>query len=116
MDGNKLKRLREEKGLSITKLSRLTGVSKSYLSLIERDIHKNPGLDILTRIAKTLGVTVPDLVEKEAAVETEPSNPSKQRIKSTLKLEIELTEDQLTSQKLKQIKDFIKAIHSDSLE
>ena len=64
MDGNKLKRLREEQGLSITKLSKLTGVSKSYLSLIERDIHKNTGLDILTRIAKTLGVTVPDLVDK----------------------------------------------------
>ncbi|MBU8914602.1 helix-turn-helix domain-containing protein [Bacillus sp. FJAT-29953] len=111
MDGKKLQRLRKEKGYSITKLGQLTGISKSYLSLIERDIQTNPSLEILEKISKALEVDVEHLVKnKEDSI---ISNNRKKSVKSVLKVEIELSEDQLSPQKLKQIKAFIAAINAD---
>ena len=44
---------------------RKTGVSKSYLSYIERGIQKNPSLQILSKLANSLGTTVEDLLEED---------------------------------------------------
>ncbi|WHY76775.1 helix-turn-helix transcriptional regulator [Neobacillus sp. WH10] len=106
MDGSKLKGLRKDKGYSLTKLSKLTGISKSYLSLIERGIQRNPSLDILEKLAKTFAVEVDDFVKNNKAEE-------KHSVKSILKVEIELSEDQLNPQKLKQIKELINAINTE---
>jgi transcriptional regulator with XRE-family HTH domain len=112
MDGNKLKRMRIEKGVSLSKLSEQTGISKSYLSLIERNIQKKPSLDILAKIAETFGVKVEDLVRREEA-ETELFYKKIPPVKSKLKVEIELSEDQLTPKKLKQIKELIDALNAE---
>ncbi len=64
MDGKKIKILRDEKGISLSKLSEMTGISKSYLSLLEREIQTNPGLDILEKLAATFDVEVDELVGK----------------------------------------------------
>ncbi len=95
MNGHKLKKMRIEKGYSLSKFSKLTGISKSYLSLIERGVQKNPSLEILEKISETFGVEVKDLVEKK-------KDDKQQFVKSTLKVEIELSEDQL-----RQIKELI---------
>ena len=112
MDGNKLKVMRIEKGISLNKLSELTGISKSYLSLIERNIQKNPSIDILGKLAKTFEVEVEDLVRREQE-DNEIFCKKILPIKSKLKLEIELTEGQLTPEKLKQIKELIVALNTD---
>jgi transcriptional regulator with XRE-family HTH domain len=112
MNGYKLKGMRVEKGVSLSKLSEMTGISKSYLSLIERNIQKNPSLDILEKIAKTFEVTVEDLVRREKA-ETELFCNKIPPVKSKLKVEIELSEDQLTPKKLKQIKELIDALNAE---
>jgi len=65
MIGKKIKRIREQKGFSINELSEKAGVSKSYLSYIERGIQKNPSLQVLSKIAKTLDITVDYLLDKE---------------------------------------------------
>jgi transcriptional regulator with XRE-family HTH domain len=112
MDGNKLKVMRIEKGISLSKLSELTGISKSYLSLIERNIQKNPSIDILGKLAKTLEIEVEDLVRKEQ----EDKEMFYKRIPSVngkLKLEIELSGDQITPERLNHIKELIVALHSD---
>ncbi len=62
MVGERLRELRLRKGYSISELAELAGVSKSYLSYIERDVQKNPSLQFLTKIALTLGVEVEDLL------------------------------------------------------
>ncbi len=64
MVGNRIKRLRLEKGLSINELSEKAGVSKSYLSYIERGIQQNPSLHVLSRLAETLDTHVEDLLEQ----------------------------------------------------
>ncbi|MCE4050057.1 MULTISPECIES: helix-turn-helix domain-containing protein [Bacillaceae] len=63
MVGAALKRLRLEKGYSINELSDRAGVSKSYLSYIERGIQKNPSLQVLSKLATTLDTHVEELLE-----------------------------------------------------
>ncbi|WP_080848426.1 helix-turn-helix domain-containing protein [Cytobacillus gottheilii] len=65
MIGIKVKYLRAKKGYSLNELAELAGVSKSYLSYIERGIQKNPSLQILERLADTLDTTVESLLDKE---------------------------------------------------
>jgi XRE family transcriptional regulator of biofilm formation len=62
MVGERLRELRMAKGYSISELAELAGVSKSYLSYIERDVQKNPSLQFLRKIATTLETEVEDLL------------------------------------------------------
>ncbi|MCD7033167.1 helix-turn-helix domain-containing protein [Metabacillus sp. GX 13764] len=62
MIGERIRQLRRMKGYSLSELAELAGVSKSYLSYIERDIQKNPSLQFLTKIAETLDTDVNDLL------------------------------------------------------
>lgn len=64
MIGIKVKYLRTKKGYSLNELADLAGVSKSYLSYIERGIQKNPSLQILSRLAETLDTSVDALLDK----------------------------------------------------
>ncbi|WP_045519142.1 helix-turn-helix domain-containing protein [Neobacillus niacini] len=58
MIGDRIKKLREQKGYSITELAELSNVSKSYLSYIERDLNKNPSIHFLMKVAKPLDVSI----------------------------------------------------------
>ena len=58
MIGERIKRLREEKGYSITELANCANVSKSYLSYIERNLNRNPSIQFLIKVAKPLDVTI----------------------------------------------------------
>lgn len=64
MVGIKIKRLRLKRGFSINELSDRAGISKSYLSYIERGIQKNPSLQVLSKLAATLDTNVEDLLEE----------------------------------------------------
>lgn len=61
--GVKLKNLRLKRGYSINELSDRSGVSKSYLSYIERGIQKNPSLQVLSKLAHTLDTNVEELLD-----------------------------------------------------
>ncbi|MFE8702115.1 helix-turn-helix domain-containing protein [Cytobacillus sp. FJAT-54145] len=65
MVGERIKELRLKKGYSITELARIAGVSKSYLSYIERDVQKNPSLQFLSKIASTLETSIEYLLGEE---------------------------------------------------
>ncbi|WP_072888957.1 helix-turn-helix domain-containing protein [Ornithinibacillus halophilus] len=58
MVGKRLKKVRLEKGYSLSRLAEESGVSKSYLSYLERGLRTNPSLQVLTKIAQTLGCTL----------------------------------------------------------
>lgn len=58
MIGERIKKLREQKGYSITELAEHANVSKSYLSYIERDLNKNPSIHFLMKVAKPLDVSI----------------------------------------------------------
>ncbi|WP_019155876.1 XRE family transcriptional regulator [Robertmurraya massiliosenegalensis] len=65
MVGERIKELRKRKGYSISELAKHAGVSKSYLSYIERDVQKNPSLQFLSKIAKTLDTNIEYLLGQE---------------------------------------------------
>ncbi|MDQ6423279.1 helix-turn-helix domain-containing protein [Paenibacillus sp. LHD-117] len=65
MIGERIKSLREKKGYSITKLADLAGVSKSYLSYIERNVQNNPSLQVLAKIAYHLDTNIEYLLGEE---------------------------------------------------
>ncbi len=56
----KIREVRENKDISLSELSRLTNISKSHLSNIERG-EKEPSISILIRIALALKVDEKEL-------------------------------------------------------
>lgn len=65
MLGDRIRNLRKEKGYSITELAELAGVSKSYLSYIERDLQNNPSLQFLLKISAPLDTSIEYLLGNE---------------------------------------------------
>lgn len=65
MVGSKIAEIRNKRGISLSKLSRESGVSKGYLSELENGIKENPNIEILDKIAKALDVNVSDLFEQD---------------------------------------------------
>jgi XRE family transcriptional regulator, master regulator for biofilm formation len=61
--GAVLKKLREDKGLTQVQLAKKTGVTQEYIAMIESGVRKNPTIDVLKRLAKSLDVKVADLLE-----------------------------------------------------
>jgi XRE family transcriptional regulator, master regulator for biofilm formation len=65
MIGLRIRCLREKKGYSISELAMRAGISKSYLSQIERNLQVNPSLHLLSKLARTLDATLDDLIGVE---------------------------------------------------
>lgn len=56
MGGTNIKKYRKLRGMSISELAAQSGVSKSYLSNLERNLNYNPSIQIIERIAKVLNI------------------------------------------------------------
>ena len=59
--GSLLKAKREAGGLSLTQLAARLGISRPYLSRLERGEYAHPSVRILTQLAKCLGIRSEDL-------------------------------------------------------
>ena len=57
---------RKERGLSQNQLAKLAGVHQSVISDIENGKTKAPRIDTMNAIAKALGISVNELIEKKA--------------------------------------------------
>lgn len=63
-----IRKYRQEEGLSLADLARLSRVSKGYLSQLENNLHgPRPSADVLHRIATVLGTSVNDLLETQSS-------------------------------------------------
>jgi transcriptional regulator with XRE-family HTH domain len=58
-----LKRLREEKGLSVRALAAKAHMSYTYLSNVENG-KADPSLSVLKRLAAALGITASELIQE----------------------------------------------------
>ena len=65
MIGNNIYKLRKQRGLTLSELAERAKVSKSYLSNIERDINKNPSIQVMNKIAVVLQVDLSILLKSE---------------------------------------------------
>jgi XRE family transcriptional regulator, master regulator for biofilm formation len=57
-----IKTLRTERGLTQAQVAQKAGVTKNYITMLERGERKNPSLDIVKNLAKALGVPVAKLL------------------------------------------------------
>ncbi|MFA4990851.1 MAG: helix-turn-helix transcriptional regulator [Candidatus Paceibacterota bacterium] len=62
--GKNIKKLRQEKGISQDKLSKLADISLNTVVKIELDQSPNPTLETIQKLAKALGVSLDDLANK----------------------------------------------------
>lgn len=67
MIGYRVKSLREERKMSISELSAKSGVAKSYISSLERNLQTNPTILVLEKIARILCIKVDALLLNELA-------------------------------------------------
>jgi len=59
--GATLRRIRTDRGLSQERVAELTGLSTNFVGEMERGL-KAPGLAVIVRLARALGVSVQDLL------------------------------------------------------
>ena len=64
--GRRLTQLRELRGLSLSATADTAQLAKSYLAKLERGEVENPGLKTLDSLARSLGVTLADLLYEGA--------------------------------------------------
>lgn len=69
--GEKIRKLRKEKGLTLDKLAELTESSKSYIWELENKNPPRPSAEKLSRIAEKLGTTIEYLMDEGEGVSVE---------------------------------------------
>lgn len=107
MIGERIKDYRQRKGYSITQLAELAGVSKSYLSYIERDLRTNPSLEFLGKVAKPLDTTIEELL-----IENNRKNNASDSIDEEWKVLLnQAIENGLNKEDFRTLQDFIKFRH-----
>ncbi|MDE5053932.1 helix-turn-helix transcriptional regulator [Niallia taxi] len=65
MIGKRIRYLRLKKGYSISRLAKEAGVSKTYLSNLDRGLQNNPSLQFLEKVVSKLGTSVDYLLSSE---------------------------------------------------
>ena len=58
---NQIKKIRKEKGLTLVKLSELSGVSVGYLCHLEKGSRSNPSIDVMEQISKSLNKSITEI-------------------------------------------------------
>ena len=61
MYNNQIKKIREEKGLTLAKLSNLSGISIGYLCHLEKGSRNNPSIGVMEKISKALNKTITEI-------------------------------------------------------
>jgi XRE family transcriptional regulator, master regulator for biofilm formation len=65
MIGERVKKYRQEKRMSMTELADKAGVAKSYLSSIERNLQQNPSIQFLEKVSAALGIPMDALLHDQ---------------------------------------------------
>ena len=58
---NQIKKVREEKGLTLLKLSDLSGVSVGYLCHLEKGSRSNPSIEVMVNISEALNKRITEV-------------------------------------------------------
>ena len=61
MYNNQVKKVRQEKGITLVKLSEISGVSVGYLCHLEKGSRKNPSLETMGKISKALNKSIAEI-------------------------------------------------------
>jgi len=61
MYNNQVKKVRLEKGITLVKLSEMSGVSVGYLCHLEKGSRKNPSIETMQKISKALNKSIAEI-------------------------------------------------------
>jgi transcriptional regulator with XRE-family HTH domain len=74
--GTRLRKYREERGLTLSGLAAESGLSKGYISSLENNHEaRRPSGDVMYRLAQALGVTMADLLGRQLLPAASPTIP-----------------------------------------
>ncbi|MDP4083174.1 MAG: helix-turn-helix domain-containing protein [Bacillota bacterium] len=76
MIGKNILEIRKKKGYTLSELADRAGISKSYLSNIERNLNMNPSIHVMKNIAIVLEVDLKILLKTEASHEEQVNSDS----------------------------------------
>lgn len=100
MIGDRVKKLRQDKKMSLSELADQAGVAKSYLSSLERNLQTNPSIQFLEKIAGVLNVPVDHLIHEQINKEDLDSE--------WMKIEKEAMESGVSKEQFREFLDFNK--------
>jgi XRE family transcriptional regulator of biofilm formation len=103
MIGKNIYEIRKRRGLTLSELAGRANISKSYLSNIERNLNRNPSIQVMGKIALVLDVDLKMLL-RTGTNEEEEKLPDKEWIE----LVSELKELGIEKQEYKTLIEFIK--------
>lgn len=103
MIGEKIKRLRQDKNMSISELAEKAGVAKSYLSSIERNLQSNPSIQFIEKVGVVLGATPNEIISDNQA-----NNTDEQLDGEWLKIVQEAMESGVSKEQFKEYLEFNK--------
>lgn len=61
MNKNRIKEIRKEQGITLVRLSNITGISAGYICHLEKGTRKNPSAEIMEKISLALNKNVYDI-------------------------------------------------------
>ena len=105
--GPRLRALREEKGLSLRKVERESGINSGYLSQLERGEIAQPTPSVLQRVARAYGEPLGTLMSWAGYIEEDPAGVSPNAKRALSYLGEDFTEDELRA--LKAVLDVIRS-------
>lgn len=114
MIGDKIKQLREERGLSQRALARKSEISQATISAIESST-KAPSTITIMSIAKALNVSLSDIVDESAKTEAVTSEDSDSLKKKAMELFDQLPEH-AQDQALSYLRFLATDLHSDEVK
>jgi|Deesub1362A_J573_1020465.scaffolds.fasta_scaffold00107_38 transcriptional regulator with XRE-family HTH domain len=79
--GQAIRKTREEKGLKLYDITRLTGMDNGYYSRLEKGAIKNPGINTIMLIAEALEVDICDLINLAKKMSRKINDSAFKRIK-----------------------------------
>jgi transcriptional regulator with XRE-family HTH domain len=105
--GDRLRQLRQERGLSLRDIERDFGINSGYLSQLERNEVANPTPSVLQKIARAYGEPIDVLMEWAGYIERDPGglSPNRQRA-------LKYIPEDISDEELRALKAVLKALRS----
>lgn len=80
--GKRLRSIREERNLSVSRVAQISGITQGYIAQIEGGVRPSPGLAILTALARALRVSLDELTGFDLAASSQSDGASEQRLQT----------------------------------
>lgn len=107
--GEFIKQKRTEKNISTRELARRSGVSQPYISQLENNKDISPTNDMLKKLAKGLGISYIELLQKAGILEEDIADGENELLKENIRLNEE-------NRKLREVIKNMQNLISDSFD